>query len=150
MCVYFCYAHQCSMCICMPMVHACVLCVHVCACKSVHVYALLPGVFMGIVHVCWCMYVCCVYTFAHIYTCVCLHAACMCLYTPLVYHRPRIPSFLRSPPLSAAASCGPSMAWSRNTWGGRSLCSRRRTLPRPTGSWPFSRGMNCTVSFLPR
>ena len=70
------------MCICMPMVHACVLCVHVCACMSVHVYVLLPGAFMCIVHVCWCMYVCCVYTFAHIYTCVCLHAACMCLYTP--------------------------------------------------------------------
>ena len=37
---------------------------------------------MCIVHVCWDMYVCCVYTFAHTYTCVCLHVACMCLYTP--------------------------------------------------------------------
>ena len=157
-------AHACPVCKCVSCVCAS-MCVHVyalfldvfmCAmhvymCACIYIYMSLAGAFMCIVHVCWDMYVCCVYTFAHTYTCVCLHVACMCLYTPgWCVAPPCTPSFLRSPPSSAAASWGPCTAWSRNTWGGRSLYSRRRTLPRPTGSWPFSRGTNCTISFLPR
>ena len=130
---------------CMCPVCTCV-CLYECTCICVIARCIYVHCACVLVHVC----VLCVHICTHIYVCV---LAC-CMYVPihtwLVYHRPRIPSFLRSPPLSAAASCGPSMAWSRNTWGGRSLCSRRRTLPRPTGSWLFSRGMNCTVSFLPR
>ena len=180
LCVYVCAlllcAFMCTVHVCVDGAHACPVCTCVsCVCASmcVHVYALFLDVFMCAMHVymCACIYIyshwrvhlcalcmcvgtcmcaVCTHLHTHIRVCACMLHACACTHTWLVCHPPRAPSFLRSPPSSAAASWGPCTAWSRNTWGGRSLYSRRRTLPRPTGSWPFSRGMNCTISFLPR
>ena len=166
-CIVHCRVHVC-MCMC---VHACVFtkyCVYVyllCACAYMHVhFGLVHCVLLracvrrvhvgGWTHVCTRMHlnvrICNVLLCARVCVCALACGTGVPGHACLMSNLSRCASLSRSGLWSATASCGPCTAWSRSTSGGPWLYSKRKTLPRRTGSWPFSKETNCTISSLPR